>query len=386
MAFVRGRSIDRWIEPLIGAVLVLHGTTLLSSAYEGSVVTWALVALVAVVAASGLVTTRGPVDLRAWLLLATTVGLMAATGGVGSFFALWLFILAPLYGALMRTPWSVVYPLVAGAVYLSMVMVQHLSVPLPVVMGRTFAYSGIGVVLAILTERSSRVAEELQRLSDAKDSFVAAVSHELRTPLTAVVGMTSVLADDATQLEPGEIAEFAATVHRQAVEVSDIVEDLLVAARADIGRVSVVSGTVELSGLLSDVVDELVGRGMGTVVVDGAERVTVVADDRRLRQILRNLLVNAHRYGGDEVCVRVTNRGTTAMISVEDDGPGLSWTERTSSFEPFAHHQPLGSQPESVGLGLYVSSRLAQMMDGSLEYRRAAGTTSFVVEMPLAVD
>jgi signal transduction histidine kinase len=109
-----------------------------------------------------------------------------------------------------------------------------------------------------------------------------------------------------------------------------------------------------------------------------------MADPVRVRQIVRNLLTNASRYGGP--CVRVETRTADglATLTVIDNGDGVADEMAGSLFEPYGH---LGaSQAEnSVGLGLHVSRALARLMGGDLGYERVAGETHFRLELPLPV-
>jgi signal transduction histidine kinase len=94
---------------------------------------------------------------------------------------------------------------------------------------------------AVARDISERIEAEarLEKLVRSKDDFVASVSHELRTPLTAVVGLTQELRDNRQLFSPDETAEFITLIAEQSAEVAKIVEDLLVAARAEIGRIAI---------------------------------------------------------------------------------------------------------------------------------------------------
>jgi signal transduction histidine kinase len=377
---------DRLIEPVVGALLFVHGVFLLATLYGGDALEWGLLAVFLLVAGSAAAGEWSPlrVVVRSVGLLAAALGLIGLTGGSSSFFTLWLFALAPLYAMLLRTPWSMAYPVVAGTAYLMMDIVVGNDLPVVVLVGRPAVFTGIAIVLAILSERVAVASEQLAHLSRAKDEFVAAISHELRTPLTAVVGLSSLLASDTSSVGPHEIQDLASLVHRESMEVADIVDDLLVAARADIGRVSVAMAPVRIDRVIEDVLVELATRGIGPLEVVGAGGVVAVADGSRLRQILRNLIVNAARYGGPTVSVEVSSDQAWVSIAVKDNGPGLSWTEDTHLFEAFLHRRPASSQPESIGLGLYVSSELAKLMGGDLRYERKESRTSFIVRVPVA--
>ena len=241
---------------------------------------------------------------------------------------------------------------------------------------------GMGAVVAhwnVTEERLAQVA--LEDLIRQKDEFIAAVSHELRTPLTTVVGLATELRDHTfTQAEMGEFHDLIAD---QAQEVAYIVEDLLVAARADTDTLSVHTLPVDLRATVEAVLDSTSGAKRSTVeVVDGGRSAVAMADPTRLRQILRNLLLNAMRHGSPPITIEIHADARRPSISVIDHGDGIPVHGESRLFEPYARFsEPLG-QPSSVGLGLYVSRRLARLMGGTLEYSHHDRATVFTIALP----
>lgn len=116
---------------------------------------------------------------------------------------------------------------------------------------------------------------------------------------------------------------------------------------------------------------EVLGQGMGAV-----------GDPARVRQILRNLLSNAFRHGGEHVQVRIGGDGRVATVSVVDDGPGVSGDEADRIFEPYHRSGADPGQPASLGLGLSISRQLARLMGGDLTYRYEADTAIFQLDLP----
>jgi signal transduction histidine kinase len=224
----------------------------------------------------------------------------------------------------------------------------------------------LGTVIAAFKDVSeARAAREgLENLVKAKDQFIASVSHELRTPLTAVMGLTDeVRSGRITDLK--EIGELLDLVARQSREVAYIVEDLLVGARADIGTVTVHPTDFELGPLVEDIV-----RGSSALITMVAPSCPMVAhgDPVRVRQIIRNLVSNAERYGGGERRASMYPVGDMVCFEMRDLGAPLGTEDRGRIFEPYqrAHERP--GVPESVGLGLSVSRQLARLMGGDLIY------------------
>ncbi|HEY7824967.1 MAG TPA: PAS domain-containing sensor histidine kinase [Acidimicrobiia bacterium] len=232
--------------------------------------------------------------------------------------------------------------------------------------------SSVVTGLADITHMKAR-NEAMAEVVRTKDEFIANVSHELRTPLTAVIGLTSELAD-AEGLDGEMREEMLHLVSEQASEMSNIVEDLLVAARAEVGTVDIEIQEVALGEELRATLD-----GLGMSVDQPREVPLVLADPRRVRQILRNLLTNAQRYGGPKLRVVGGFSHHRAWLEVRDNGEGIPDEEAERIFEPYVTSGGKGS----VGLGLAVARQLAELMGGTLQYERSAGESVFRLELPV---
>lgn len=228
-----------------------------------------------------------------------------------------------------------------------------------------------------------REERRMEELIEAKNGFLASISHEIRTPLTAIVGFSQVL-EDGEEMSEEDRDLIVASIVQQAREMSDLVEDLLVAARADSGQISVdltridaieqVCLTLDAGGSFTDEV-EFHAR---------SERIEAIGDPARMRQILRNLLTNAERYGGSNVEVTVSRIERDVEIAVLDDGEGLPPEEWERIFQLY-HSAHDGGRRESLGIGLAVSRQLAELMGGTLEYARENGLSVFRLSLPAAV-
>ena len=107
-----------------------------------------------------------------------------------------------------------------------------------------------------------------------------------------------------------------------------------------------------------------------------------VADGNRVRQIVRCLLSNAMRYGGDWIKVRVGAENGRATVTVADDGCGVPPGHERSIFDAFHRARNDDGKTHAMGLGLYVAHHLALLMDGDLTYDRRSGWTMFELELP----
>jgi signal transduction histidine kinase len=233
-------------------------------------------------------------------------------------------------------------------------------------------------------ERES-AREGLVELAAAKDRFIATVSHELRTPLAAVVGFSGELALGLDGYTRDEVVEMVSLISGQSKEVAQLVDDLLTAERAASGNLTVSPRAIELLDECRSIVGSL-GVDMDVTLIGGPAMAW--ADTLRTRQIVRNLLTNAHRYGGPHVRVEVASRVDGASLVVSDDGPGVKGIDAEHIFDPYYRSQAseADARPDSVGLGLAVARQLARMMGGDLVYRRRAGWTRFELTLPSAPD
>jgi PAS domain S-box-containing protein len=228
-------------------------------------------------------------------------------------------------------------------------------------------------------------AERLQDLIRAKDEFVASVSHELRTPLTAVVGMAHELSENSKDFTRDQILEFIHLIAEQSSEISSIVDDLLTVARAEAGVLSIQHEPVELSACIADSLRSISADFRLGIPVEG-EKVWVRADAARLRQIVRNLLTNARRYGGPVVEAESRLEAGLGVIEVRDNGAPISPEEQARMFEAYGRRQRRRTNPDSVGLGLTVARHLCELMGGTLVYVHEGGWSRFIVRVPLLAE
>ena len=220
----------------------------------------------------------------------------------------------------------------------------------------------------------------LERSLESKDELIATVSHELRTPLTTVVGLSTELSDSYDEFNRVEARELLGMVADQSLEVATIVEDLLVAARAESGSLKVSVEPVDLHlevrttlrGL--DVEEEIDCHTVGVVP-------TVYGDSGRIRQVLRNLIVNARRYGTRPIRVIVLDSEQGVRVEVRDRGTAIPESERELIFERYYRARQTPGVTASVGLGLTVSRELAHLMGGDLTYHHD-GESVFTLRLP----
>ncbi|MBK5268459.1 MAG: PAS domain S-box protein [Acidimicrobiia bacterium] len=238
------------------------------------------------------------------------------------------------------------------------------------------------VIVRDFTERE-QAREVLEASLRSKDQLIASISHELRTPLTAVVGFALVLQDAHSGLSGEERAEMIRTIADEGADLTNIVEDLLTAAKAEAGTLTVVHVPVDLRAQAAQVLETLHQQQTGRIELIGTG-IRAIADPARVRQIIRNLISNALKYGGDTIEINVTGDQTTTRIAVTDNGPGIPPGQQERIFEAYqrAHHTP--GLTASMGLGLTISRQLAHLMDGNLTYQHQIGQPTFELTLPKA--
>jgi len=257
--------------------------------------------------------------------------------------------------------------------------------------GRTLA-----VTAATLGEGSHAVVwtvrdmSERARLERAKSEFVATASHELRSPLTSIKGFVELL-----ERSPGlsdRQREFVDIILRSTDRLVDLVNDLLDVARIEADRVELNQRPIDVGEEVREVA-ELMGPRIAAKHQKLDLRIApalpaALADARRVRQIVANLLTNAHLYGGEagEIGISVHAKRASIEIVVADNGPGMSQDEVGRVFERFYRGQEGVTRAPGTGLGLSIVRSLVDLQGGEIdvESERGRGTT-FRVLLPCAV-
>jgi signal transduction histidine kinase len=232
-------------------------------------------------------------------------------------------------------------------------------------------------------ELETRLEAERQ-INEARERFVANASHELRTPLTSIVGLAMVLAENEAVRSDAGASELLDIIIGESDDLSRMVEDLLTVARLDSGALQYTFEDVDLSSELTEITESLQRSGMDLTL--RAEPGVVRVDRLRIRQVLRNLLSNAGKYGGSRIRLEGRVEGRTYACSVIDNGPGIPEELVPRLFQRFIHQGHETASKDSVGLGLSIVQALAQGMGGSVRYERIRNETHFTLRVPLAAE
>ena len=239
-------------------------------------------------------------------------------------------------------------------------------------------------------EREAEARGRAEHESRAKDGFLAMLGHELRNPIAAISAATHVLG-----LHPSkeDDAEARRVLKRQVRHLSEVVNDLLEVARLASGRVHLTKERVDLARLADNVVATLrtTGRTVHLEVTTELSPAWVLGDETRLEQIVNNLVENACKYtpAGGHVHVSVAPVGDEAVVTVRDDGSGISADLMPHLFELFTQGERTRDRSDGgLGLGLNVVRRLVEMHGGSVsaESDGANRGATFTVRLPRIGD
>lgn len=238
-----------------------------------------------------------------------------------------------------------------------------------------------------LLSQQADTVRRLQELDQMKSDFVAITSHELRTPITAIRGFVRTLIRNRDRLSEQQVDSFMQIVDRQSGRLARLVEDLLFISKIEAGTIRLSMSEVDVGAFLREVVEGQAPEVRGRVRLEvrpGDAR--VVVDPQRLDQVIRNLVDNALKFSPPdaEVLVKAELKEGSFRVSVIDGGPGIAPGDLPRIFDRF--HQAgkaLTREADGAGLGLYITKRLVEAMQGTISVASGPGHGStFVVTVP----
>jgi signal transduction histidine kinase len=190
---------------------------------------------------------------------------------------------------------------------------------------------------------------------------------------------------DDEELDPATQAEFTATMREQVARLTKLATDLLDLSRLDAGRMTVEEEQVDLAALAEVLADEFRAVALSSghpLAVENGSEIRALGDEERALQIGRILVENAivHTPPGTHVRIATAEQNGSALLTVEDEGPGIPEEHAGQVFERFYRLE--GSVASGSGLGLAIARELAELMGGSLELQSEAGSTTFVLVLP----
>jgi signal transduction histidine kinase len=252
----------------------------------------------------------------------------------------------------------------------------------------TIAFNSVVARFAAAEGGYHRDLERVRAADRDRAAFLAAVSHELRSPLNAILGFADILMAEVDGPLSAEAREEMEQIRGSGKHLLDLINDILELSALESGQLRLTRARVDLRAVASDVVREaqgLVGARPVTVRLEGEEAsVYALADARRIRQILTNLVGNAVKFTQEgEVVVAVVREGRLASMRVRDTGPGIGAPERAVIFQEYKQTKAERARRRGTGLGLAITRRLVMMHGGTIQLESEVGRGStFHVLLP----
>jgi signal transduction histidine kinase len=252
---------------------------------------------------------------------------------------------------------------------------------------------------AVIAIENVRLFDEIQdknrqlaEASEHKSQFLASMSHELRTPLNAIIGLTEMMATNATRFGTEKALEPLRRVNAAGTHLLSLINEILDLSKIEAGKLELNPEPVDLARLVDEVIGtagQLAEKNKNRLMVEAQENVgALTADSMRLKQILLNLLSNACKFTKEgEVALRVrkvADGRDWIELAVADTGIGLTAEQQAKLFQDFTQADSLTARRYGgTGLGLALSRKLARMMGGDVTVTSEPGKGSvFTVRLP----
>ncbi|CAA7613685.1 PAS domain S-box protein [Magnetospirillum sp. SS-4] len=267
---------------------------------------------------------------------------------------------------------------------------------------RSSSMPGGGLILSFTdvtdrkrTEQTLRIAkEEAERGNRAKNTFLANISHELRTPLNAIIGFSEMMKHEIFgPLEPASYRTYVDDIHESGMHLLELINDILDMSKAEAGMTDLQESPVDMADIIRTS-GRMLARRAANAGIDIVEDVPphlplLLADERRMRQIVLNLLSNAVKFTDDGGRVTVSTRVDAAgafIIRIQDTGIGMTAEDMVRVMEPFVQADTrLSRKYEGSGLGLPLTKALIAAHGGTLDLESEPGKgTTATVSLPAA--
>ncbi len=237
-------------------------------------------------------------------------------------------------------------------------------------------------------ERSNR---ELKKLDQKKSEFLANMSHELRTPLNAIIGFSEVLRDRCFGYINQKQAEYVEDIHESGKHLLSLINDILDLSKIEAGMMTIERSPFDLESLLhgsiSMVREKAAKRRIGIRVETGQLPPFIEADERKVKQIVYNLLSNSVKFTSDggHITLSGTMKGDEIEVSVEDDGIGIDEPDFERVFSKFEQIDSGESRHyEGSGLGLALARSMVELHGGKIAVASELGRGSrFTFTLPV---
>ena len=240
------------------------------------------------------------------------------------------------------------------------------------------------VLFLVIARQWLAIQENRSIVEKERRSLIASVSHELRTPLTSMIGFLTLLEDSDSGVSEEEQAELRGVVLDQANYMGRMVTDIILLARDQPEKLSLIEQPILASEFVDGILDTL-GAKVSDMVIEVDDDMVLTIDTDRVRQVATNLLNNAERYGAGETALVISNVEGDLVIEVHDNGSGVPKKYEHTIWERFERGpHKLNSAKPGTGLGLAIVEMIAKAHQGTVGYRASErlGGACFFVRLP----
>jgi signal transduction histidine kinase len=259
---------------------------------------------------------------------------------------------------------------------------------------KTFAtQSALAIQNARLFREIEEKSRQLETASQHKSEFLANMSHELRTPLNAIIGFSEVLSERMFGEINDKQAEYLGDILESGRHLLSLINDILDLSKIEAGRMELEPTDFDLPNAIDNTLtlirERAQRRGIALARKVDERLGTIRADERKVKQVLLNLLSNALKFTpeGGQVDVRARVMDDAMEVSVTDTGVGIAPEDQAAVFEEFRQVGAAAKKVEGTGLGLAISRKFIELHGGRIWVRSEVGKGStFAFTLPLTID
>ncbi|PKL88317.1 MAG: hypothetical protein CVV23_10880 [Ignavibacteriae bacterium HGW-Ignavibacteriae-2] len=237
-------------------------------------------------------------------------------------------------------------------------------------------------------ERTKEVLIEAKELTELKSRFISMISHELRTPLYTISSSVEILQLYEKQIDEEEKKHQFKQIECAVDEIVELLNDVISINRAEIGKINLKYERFDIVDFGKSILEEVLLRfdkSPKIIFSSIKDSFEIDSDKKEIKQIISNLLINAHKYTPEDkkVYFHISKDEGLLIIEVKDEGIGIPESDKANLFEPFARGNNV-AKIHGTGLGLAITKRSIETLGGAIFFQSREGVGSvFVVKIPL---